>query len=376
VSLLRDIILSERAPAPVIGGYVILSPFITSHLPVEEMTANKGKGYDDTLSYQIRIKPQDKDTPLEDIQLQLEKLLKSAKGKKLGISDVQVNDRSPNSGKFSSVSCKLMDGEYDIVIAAGANKGEDFEKSLLVTLDNHVQGIETSELAEKALQALQGVDPVFRTKNIKSVVARSGSTKRSGDMSPEETGKIIADIIFVMKNGDKKYVSLKNENGATVAQFGLAGAFNKDLTVDTSSTEWKTLLAPFQLDPKKIHIGLLAARDQTEVPFEEIETLSRKVKTGSPISTLMQKMWGSGYYYLREKKGGFTAMKIDSDYINNSVLKDLTITEIRYPSSARKQISIYLHSDAMKFKLEVRNPKGKGDVRPSQIQLSVMKTLK
>jgi hypothetical protein len=156
----------------------------------------------------------------------------------------------------------------------------------------------------------------------------------------------------------------------------LAGAFNKDLTVDTSSTEWKTLLAPFQLDPKKIHIGLLAARDQTEVPFEEIETLSRKVKTGSPISTLMQKMWGSGYYYLREKKGGFTAMKIDSDYINNSVLKDLTITEIRYPSSARKQISIYLHSDAMKFKLEVRNPKGKGDVRPSQIQLSVMKTLK
>lgn len=377
MSLLKEItMLAERAPPPVVDGYRILSPFITAHLPVEEMTANKGNGYDDTLYYQIRIKPQDKETPLEEIQLKLEKLLKSAKAKKMGVSDVEVNDRSPNSGKYSSVSCKFMDGDYDIVIAAGANKGEDFEKSLLVTLDNHVQGIETSDQAEAALAALQSVDPVFKTKNIKSVVARSGSTKRSGDMSPEETGKIIADIIFVMKNGDKKYVSLKNENGSTVAQFGLSAAFTKDLKVDTASSEWKNLLAPFQLDPKKIHIGLLAARDQTEVPFEEIETMNKKVKAGSPIHTLMQKMWGAGYYYLREKKGGFSAMKIDRDYVDNHLLKNLTITEIRYPSSARKQISIYLNSEAMKFKLEVRNPKGKGDVRPTQIQLTVMKGAK
>jgi hypothetical protein len=87
----------------------------------------------------------------------------------------------------------------------------------------------------------------------------------------------------------------------------------------------------------------------------------------------MEKMWGSDYYYLRQTSGGFKALKIDKEYIDSEILSGLKVTEIRYPSKARKQINVYLESDSMNFKLEARNPRGKGDVRPTQIQLTIMK---
>ena len=193
---------------------------------------------------------------------------------------------------------------------------------------------------------------------------------------PEETGKIIGDVIVTLKKGGDKYISVKDSNGKTVAQFGLAKAFNDDLSVNTSSPEWKQWLAPFGLDPKKVEAGLHAAQDGTELDFPDIETMAKKVKPGSSIQTIMEKMWGCDYYYLRKQGKDFKALKIDKDYVDNELLKNLQVTEIRYPSSARKQINIYLNSSTMNFKLEVRNPRGKGSVKPTQIQLTIMKGVK
>jgi hypothetical protein len=189
-------------------------------------------------------------------------------------------------------------------------------------------------------------------------------------LPPDEVGKIIADIIIELNDGSKKYISVKNAAGATVANFGVSKAFNEDLSVVETSTEWQTWLKPFGLDPVKIGAGLRAYRDQVDVVFENIEKLNKKLDENSDIYKIVQKLWGSGYYYLREKGKGFTALNINDDYVKNHLLKNLEITEIKYPYKDRKQITIYLTSASKRYKVEIRNSKGK--IRPSEIKFGVM----
>jgi hypothetical protein len=369
-------IINERAPTEALKYAEVLVNFITGKMDVAEMRTNRGKDFSSTNMYQIRVKPNDRETDLQSILTQLQKILKSAEAKKLGIKDVEINDTSVNSSKYSSVSFEAVGTDYDVVVAKGGNGGEHFEQDLLLSMDNFVAGIESTDEAQKAFAALEAVDKAFKLSNVVGVSKRTGTTKRSGDLSPEETGKIIGDVIVTLKKGGEKYISVKDSNGKTVAQFGLAKAFNEDLTVNTSSPEWKQWLAPFGLDHKKIEAGLKAAQDGTELDFPDIETTSKKVKPGSPIQKIMEKLWGCDYYYLRKNGKDFKALKIDKSYVDEELLKNLHVTEIRYPSSARKQINIYLNSSTMNFKLEVRNPRGKGSVKPTQIQLTIMKGVK
>jgi len=367
------LLLQERAPTEVISLADIIVAFIASELPIEEMVKKRGADFSTTKFYQIRIKPVDATMDLQIIIDGLIKLLKSPKARQLNIKEIQFNQRSRNSGKYSSVSFNVNGFDYDVVIAHGANKGQNFEKDLLFMMDNLVAGIDDSEEAKLAFKALEEIDPAFKLTNIAGVSARSGSTQRSGDITPEEAGKIIADIIVELNRGGQKYISVKDKKGSTIAQFGISKAFTDDLKINENSDEWKSWLKPFNLDVAKIEKGLVASRDKTDVPWDDVIIKNTVVQKTSPIYKIVEKMWGSDYYYLRQISNGFKALKIDKDYIDNVLLSGLKITEIRYPSKARKQINIYLESNSMGFKLEVRNPRGKGDVRPTQIQLSMMK---
>lgn len=370
--LLKNI-LTERVSADVSAMAEIISQHLTSNLGVIEMRAKRGSDYGTTKFYQIRVKPT---TPGQDLNQVLDDIfqfLKSNKSKKLNISEVQVNEKSRNSSKYSSVSFGIGDVDYDIVVAMGGNKGEKFEKDLLIKMDNLVAKIDSSDEAQKAFGALEALDPSFNLKNISSVSARSGSTQRSGDMSPDETGKIIADIIIKLKNGEERYISVKNKSGNTVAQFGISKAFTDDLKVNTKSDEWKNWIHPFGLDAKKIEEGMQAATNKTDLSWDDVISTSTSIPQSSAIFKIMEKLWGSNYYYLREKSDGFYALKIDKNSLKNNILKNLKMTEIRYPSKDRKQITMYLESDEMKFKVEIRNPRGKGSIKPTQIQLILMK---
>jgi len=346
------------------------------------MRNSRGQNYSTTQFYQLRFKPIDRKTPLSDVLTMVEDHLRTGTSRRMGITQVQVNQRSQNSGKYSSVSFVLDGANYDIVVALGGNAGETFEKELLQKMDALLKGRHTEDLsiAIAAFDALERLDAVFALPNISAVAARTGSTKRSGDMSPEDTGAIIADIIVHLRDGGKKYISVKNNNGNTVAQFGISAAFNDDLTVNVQTSEWRNWCAPFDLDPMKVMEGLRAARDGVDLSFDPVELRSGVIPENSQIFTIMRKMWGANYYYLRESRTAPFAKKIDTDYVNNVMLKNLEVTEVRYPASGRKQITVYLRSDHGRFKLEFRNPRGarggKPNIRPSQIQLIALKSAK
>ena len=341
---------------------------LSSLIPVEEMRSSRGKAFSQTALYQVRIKPKNKLLLAEDIISKLKSELLSKYSAALGFTAVEVNKKSKNSGKFSSVSFDFNNMKFDVVVALGANRGETFEKELLDKMNKHLGGLPTIE-STAAFNALENIDPLFKVKNIQSIVARTGNTRRSGNMTPSETGKIIADIIIHLKNGDSRYVSLKNSLGSTVANFGVSKAFTPDLKVNTESDEWKSWLKPFNLDIDKIENGLKAYESQSDVNFIDVETHSKKITESSAIFKLLEKLWGANYYYLREKGDDFHAMKIDENYVRNSLLHNLHITQIRYPSKSRKQIAIHMKSSTKKFSIELRNSAGK--IRPTEIKFKV-----
>lgn len=368
----RELFLLEKAPLFMASMAHVIADFVVKNMTdIEEMRNNRGSKYDSSGFYQLRIKPTRKDYAFGDVQKDLEKILKSKNAKKLEIKDVVANDLSPNSGKFSSVSFSIGDGKYDIVIAAGGNKGENFEKDLLKKLQDALkEDAEATEDAQQALDALSAVDSDITIDNIKSIDARSGSTKRSGDIKPKQMGEIIADIVITLKDGTKKYISVKNSEGNTIANFGVAKAFNDDLSVNTDSTEWQSWLAPLGLDPDKITEGLRAYDSgKTDLSYEPVEKPNKKFSKTTAVYKLLHKLWGSDYIYLRHKSKKFTAMLVDDSYIHNELLKNLTISEIRYPTPGRKQVTVFMISDGKKYKLELRN--SKGATRPTELKFGL-----
>jgi hypothetical protein len=359
----------EKAPPTFSGSVGAIMSLLKDKVDIELSASGKGAGFDDTGMYQIRIKPTDKTAQLADLLDDIKEVLTSKNAKTFGISKVKINERSPHSGKYSSVQFDFGPGTYDVVVSQGGNKGEHFEQDLLVEMNNYVSGGDKSELAHAAFQALQAADPSLKIKSIKSVVKRAGSTKRSSETPLEETGAIIADIVLVMKNGDKKYISVKNKNGDTVANFSIAGAISNDLKVNLESSDWKEKMAPFGLDPNKIEAGLAEYKgggEKTPTP----DNLNLKVKKGSAIFKIIERMWGVNYYYLREKAGGkFVAYNVDENFILK-VLNKLTVTSIKYPSASTKSIMINLEGESVKLRVEFRNKKG--GVRPTEITLKTI----
>lgn len=338
---------------------------ICAHLPVVEMRSNRGSKFKSTQYYQIRVKPLDKQHALDSLLVQVKQQLTI-------FSSVTINKRSVNSGKYSSVSFSFNNINFDIVIARGANKGESFEKELLEKMNCSLTS-SIDPLAEQAFIALSAIDPEIKIDNISSIIPRTGKTTRSSsDITPAEAGAIIADIVICTKSGNKKFISVKNSSGATVANFGISKAFNDDLTVNEHSQEYVGWLAPFGLDIDKINNGLIAARDKVDISFDCNEIINMPVCSSSAVYNIMEKMWGLDYIYLREQANGFKAINITKDYVDTHLLKNLTITQIAYPCKNRKQISVYLQSETAAFKIEVRNTRG--GLKPMQINMKVLKT--
>lgn len=344
----------------------LLTNSLSLSLQLSEIRGSRGGGYRSTQYYQIRVKPQNPKLSVADLLTSIHIHLTEYPQ----ISNICVNSKSPNSSKYSSISFVVAGKCFDVVVARGQNKGEAFEKQLLNKMQSVLSYGDVDTLAQSAFDALAKSDADLVFENIQCVRARTGKTHRSSVSSPSESGAIIADIVIQVKNGKEKYVSVKNSNGTTIANFGIAKAFNDDLTINRNSLEYAAWIKPFELDEDAITAGLLAARDKNDIPYEDTHSICVPLTSESEVYKLMEKMWGSDYIYLREHNNGFKALNITKQYIDEHLLKNLVMTQIRYPFKSRKQISIYLNSDSSKFKIEIRNTSGK--LKPAQINLSMM----
>lgn len=332
---------------------------------VGEVTKRDGS---DNKNIMIRVKPEDEKEEInkKELMAKIEKMLGTIKDAK----SIKSYEKSPNSSKFPSVGFKLNGRPYDIVIANGSNAGEKYENALLAGLiSHHLEGITDEYLEELEIQ-MEELDPTFHSAEVKHIKQREGGTRRSG-VEPGEIGPIIADIVFVMNDDSKRYISLKNKQGDTFANLGgVRQSLDNDFKLNKNSEIGKILM-DIGFDADKIQEGFKANKTGKKVKFPVRQKLEKHVGIDSALYQFLLKSWGWNYFYVRELSPGFKVRLITEKLVRNTLLKDLTVHEIFYPNDGSKQIKVIFGNDLVEYYLEIRNVRG--DIKPTDAKVKIVK---
>lgn len=242
------------------------------------------------------------------------------------------------------------------------NQGERFERETYEKLETWLQGIADTEVdINKMFAALRRVDATFTKQNVAEIHRAGKADKRPSDI--EESGGVIADLIFIFKDGSQRFVSIKHESGSTFA--GLGGITDlidpETLTINRSSYGAQLLvdagadLNTVQQGYRDRAAGLpttYATNVQVSIPIQQGTQLYRTIKHG----------WGQGYIYLREDPKdptGWFSMKVDQR-AHARIFSGLRVYEISYPHNrgkGSKQMTIFFSNDLFSYELEIRNKK-------------------
>jgi hypothetical protein len=336
-----------------------LISFIHARIPIKQINETSAlTKMQETGFYPVRIAP----CSNIDLLSNVSEIVQSNEAKQLGIVFVSISNKM-HSSKFSSVLIQFHELNFGLIIAAGANKGETFEQELFSSMNKFLRG-QDDELGKNAMSALQNADSAIKPSSIVSIDRRTGSTRRSSNLSSAE---IIADMVITLPV-EKKYISVKDENGSTVANFGISKAFNNDLSVNTASNEWMQWIAPFKVNAYLVTNGLqqyankIHTDDTDEIPIDK--------KICPDGETVIRKLFGLDYIYLRKAKLGFESFVVNEQFING-VLNGMHIKSVTYPSIRRKQINIKCESEKFLIKLEIRNPSGQ--IKPKDLKMKMFK---
>lgn len=341
---------------------------IREQLDIYEVKSYRGKNVKTLDSYQFRIKSKNLSKPLttSDFSIIAESI------KSFGASNVLINKITKHSSYYSSISFEYLNTDYECVIATKHNNGDKFEKVLIKEMQEYAAGNAESKIAYNAIVSLSTVDSSLTKSNIQSIDYRIGCVKRH-TVSLEESGKVIGDAVITTKDNQKRYVSIKNISGYSIAQFGIAGAITPNFKINYSSPAWNSYLRPFNLNSQKVENGYYSAFSNINATWDTIEFVNQKVNEDSEVYSIFSKMWGLNYIYLKQTKTGFFAKNINKEVLHKEILNNLYISQIKYPCNTRKQITIDATTDFCKMQVLIRNVSGGGKIVPNIIQLMVLK---
>lgn len=278
---------------------------------------------------------------LEDI---IKSLFKDSK-------NIKFNTVSPNSSKFPSYSFTFDSQDFDLVIARGANKGENFETKTVADLAGAFKSRKSSNEFAKLIDQLNEENKEFAGVEIVSVKQRTGSTKKEG-VAIEKLGAIIGDI--VLTDGSKKdwFISLKDINGATFSSYsGAASLFNAHGELQPNSPG-AVFLNAFGVDLNQVQLGF-DVRNSKNVVRKNIPV---KKASQTEIKKIFERAWGMNYFYVRKLSGGWKVFWLDRAYLNK-LTDNIRVKEIRYPNTKSKQITIVCGNTYQEYVIELRNSK-------------------
>lgn len=267
-----------------------------------------------------------------------------------GIENVAYNDISPNSSKFPSFSF-IVDGySIDLVIARGANAGEKFE---LKTVNNLKEYFNTRQDAEfgKLVKQMNEAYPPFADAEIVKVKQRTGATKKEG-VPIEQLGAIIGDIILTDATGHPWFISLKDINGYTFSSYsGAASLFNAegDLQPNSPGAEF---LEAFGVDLNKVQAGF----DERKGYKGRRNAITVKPFRSQNLIPIFERAWGMNYMYVKKERTGWQVFWIDRAKLSQ-LTDNIRVTQIKYPSKASKQITIFAENKYKRYTIEIRNSK-------------------
>lgn len=266
------------------------------------------------------------------------------------LSNIKINPLSSNSSKFPSIEFNWDGNKIDMVVAKGANKGENFEKSIVNNLGNFFgKGLQDKNIVQ-LIDQLNKANSSFAKVEIAKATQRVGSTKKE-NVRIEDLGAIIGDIVLTDTANEKWYISLKDIRGDTFSSYsGAASLFNKD-----GELQFKSVGADF-LNAFGVNLN------EVQSGFDDrsnIKTIRKKLPVKKPneieIKKIFERAWGMNYFYVKKESLGWKVFWIDRDKLNK--LTNVSVEKINYPDKNSKQISIFCSSPEYNYKIEIRNSK-------------------
>jgi hypothetical protein len=308
-----------------------------------------GKNVKSMREYRMQLINKTNDTSKEYIDF-----LKNQLQQNKQIDYLEYNKVSPNSSKFSSFSFKINNQSFDIVVAKGANKGENFEKQTVTDLSSYFGVSKSDRKFAKLIELMNAENKEFASAEIVDVKQRTGSTKKEG-VPIEKLGAVIGDIVLVDATNKEWFVSLKDVNGDTFSSYsGAATLFEVSSGALLGNSAGAKFLQAFGVDLNKVQDGFDVRRN--------FKGFRAKWSTPRPNQTEMKKIferaWGMNYFYVRKTNNAnmWKVFWLDRNYLD-SLTNNIVIDEIIYPSKQTKQITIKCHNQKQKYSIEIRNSK-------------------
>jgi len=267
------------------------------------------------------------------------------------IKNLKYNNISPNSSKFPSFTFNYEGIKSDVIVARGANKGENFEQSTIKNLDSFFKTRSTTDELSDVLKKMNDANPAFAKSEIIKAEKTPGTTLKEG-VALEKLGRIISDISLVDNEGTEWYVSLKDINGDTFSSYsGAASLFDKEgnLVPDSKGAEF---LNSFGVDLNKVQSGF-DDRANKKIKRPKIPV---KRPNQTEIRKIFERAWGVNYFYVKRGVPEWKVFWLDKTKLAK-LSQRMTIKNIRYPSKSSKQITIVCSTSAQNYIIEIRNSK-------------------
>ena len=284
------------------------------------------------------------------------------------ITDLKYNQISPNSSKFSSYSFKIQNKEFDIVIAKGANKGENFEKQTVTDLSSYFGVSNSDRKFAKLIELMNAENQEFASAEIVDVKQRTGSTKKEG-VPIEKLGAIIGDIVLVDATGNEWFISLKDVSGDTFSSYsGAATLFEVSSGALFGNSAGAKFLQSFGVDLNKVQDRFDERRNYKGLRAKWPTPKANQTE----LKKIFERAWGMNYFYVRKTNDAnmWKVFWLDKNYLD-LLTNNIVVDEIIYPSKQTKQITIKCHNQKQKYKIEIRNSKA-GEY-PNDIKFKVVK---
>lgn len=321
-----------------------------------------GKNIKSMREYRMQLINKNDDTSKRYIEF-----LKQELAKNDHISNIEFNIISPNSSKFSSFSFVINRQKFDVVIGKGANKGENFEKRTVDDLHSYFGVSNANSKFASLINLMNAANKDFASVEIVNVKQRTGNTKKEG-VPIERLGSIIGDIVLTDSTGKEWYISLKDVNGDTFSSYsGASTLFEVSSGALRGNSEGAKFLQSFGVDLNKVQAGFDERRGY--------KTIRAKFPTPKPnqaeLKKIFERAWGMNYFYVRKMRtgDGWKVFWLDRKYLD-SLVSNIVIDSIEYPSKKTKQITIKCHNSKQKYKIEIRNSKA-GEY-PNDIKFKVI----
>jgi len=291
-----------------------------------------------------------------------------------------------DSSKFNTYVMRHGEFEFFIVFGQGTNRGHDFETQTIEKLKaSQKAAVKKNNKARGELHKILLNAFNIKTSDVAEIIhVGSKRVKRPILRGPTDVGEMISDLDFLLKNGRKIHISLKNREGKTLANSGYFSAFipkliRKNIIGFENGTHVldEFIVDGCGVDKTKVVEGLndYVQHKITNPPYRNVPVNYDE----EIIKSYLASAYGYGYWYLRPKMAsqgpGYQLINLASAEDAMEKVGDITSVIVNYPywnpKSSSKQVTVKIYTTTAYYNVEIRNSQGK--VHPNEIKVRLMK---